>query len=222
MIKPNITLEGEFSGFEDLLLERFPIHRVFDRGEVIYGFTDDRSKYCFYILRGLVQCSYINEAGVQMISTMRGEGTIFPLFYTHKSTTIERTLEFSAAKKTELVVIPKAELSGLMQEVPRLSLAMMDAWGEYATYVLYSSETRFESVRQRVCGFIVLHGNGTGTVSMTHEAIARATGTTRENVTRVLSDLQKLGIVKLSRGRIVVLDEDRLRDEASFVSTIEE
>ena len=222
MIKPNIVLEGEFLAYEDLLSERFPIRRVFDRGETIYGFTDDRSKYCFYVVRGLVQCSYLSESGIEMTSTMRGEGTIFPLYYTHKSTTIERTLEFSAARKTELIVIPKAKLAQLMQEEYGLALAMMDAWGEYATYILYTAETRFESVRHRVCGFLALHRAGDGTIRMTHDAIARATGTTRENVTRVLSDLQRAGIVQLSRGKVVILDGDRLAAESSYVSTIEE
>ena len=222
MIKPNIVLEGEFLAFEELLSKHFPIRRTFDRGETIYGFSDDRSKYCFYVVNGLVSCSYLSESGIEMTSTMRGRGTIFPLYYTYKSTTIERTLEFAAARKTELIVIPKPELSRLMREEFDLALAMMDAWGEYATYILYTAETRFDSVRHRVCGFLALHRPGDGNIRMTHEAIARATGTTRENVTRVLSDLQKAGIVQLSRGRIVILDGERLEAESSYVSTIEE
>lgn len=222
MLKPNITLAGEFVDFEELLSERFPIRRSFEKGEVIYGYTDDRSKYCFYVTSGLVQCTSLTESGAQMISTMRGEGTIFPLYYTHKSTSIERTLEFSAVKKTELIIIPKDELLQLMQETPELMMKMMDAWGEYATYVLYSSETRFESVQSRVCGFLILHGNGAGTIRMTHEAIARATGATRENVTRVLSDLQRAGIVKMKRGMTQIVDRERLEELAPYVSIIEE
>lgn len=220
MVKPNIVLSGEFTPFEEVLRERFPLSRFFEAGETIYGFSDDRSKFCFYVVSGLVRCSYLTESGTQMILTMRGPGTIFPLYYTHRLTSIERTVEFVATKKTELLMIPKDELLRLMDDDHEFMHAMLDAWGEYATYLLYSSETRFDTVEQRVCGFLLLHGNGTGTVRMTHEAIAQVTGTTRENVSRAISDLQHAGIIVARRGSVTIKDRGLLEELAPYASTI--
>jgi CRP/FNR family transcriptional regulator, cyclic AMP receptor protein len=45
---------------------------------------------------------------------------------------------------------------------------------------------------------------------VTHAQLADLVGTTRETTTKVLGDLQDLGVVALRRGRVVVLDVARL------------
>jgi CRP-like cAMP-binding protein len=51
-------------------------------------------------------------------------------------------------------------------------------------------------------------------VALTHGQLAALVGTARESVTKVLSRFAELGLVRLSRGHITVLDLDRLRDAA--------
>lgn len=53
--------------------------------------------------------------------------------------------------------------------------------------------------------------NQTDTIKMTHEQVAKHTGSAREVVTRMLKSFAKNGIVELSRGGIKVLDKDKLR-----------
>jgi CRP-like cAMP-binding protein len=43
-------------------------------------------------------------------------------------------------------------------------------------------------------------------VLLTHEQIAALVGTSRETATKVLGDLASQGLIRLSRGRITVLD----------------
>lgn len=52
--------------------------------------------------------------------------------------------------------------------------------------------------------------NGENTLAMTHEQIAKYVGSAREVVSRMLKYFEEEGYVKLSRGRIQVLDEDAL------------
>jgi len=46
--------------------------------------------------------------------------------------------------------------------------------------------------------------------TVTQQALADATGAARESVTRVLRDLEKSGVIRMSPGRIEVVDVDSL------------
>ncbi len=48
-------------------------------------------------------------------------------------------------------------------------------------------------------------------VAITHEQLGAVVGLNRETVTRTLNDFQRRGLVRLSRGRIVLLDLRALR-----------
>ena len=220
MLKPRILLEGEFKAFEETFLDRFMLKR-YSRGETILGFGDRRDQYCYYVLKGRVSCTYLDEEGHVRTSTLRGVGTIFPLYYTYDKTSIEQTLEFVAFDDVELLMIPKRELHAMIEQDSQLAFAMMDAWGNYATYILYNFEVQFDTIRKRVCSFLYLHGNGKGRIHANHSDIANAIGSTRENVSRTLSTLRDEGIISLSRGLIVVEDKERLLEQSSYIVGIE-
>lgn len=71
---------------------------------------------------------------------------------------------------------------------------------------------RFHSIDQRLCRLLLhsldrLQSNQLG---MTQELIASALGVRREGVTEAAGKLQKLGVIKYSRGHIAVLDRPTL------------
>lgn len=70
----------------------------------------------------------------------------------------------------------------------------------------------FSNVASRVAGALLSHRGLTGSDSLavTHEVIARDAGTAREVVTRILKQFQTDGLVKLTRGRVEILDAARL------------
>ena len=49
-------------------------------------------------------------------------------------------------------------------------------------------------------------------LKITHEAIANHLGSHREVITRTLRDFQSAGMVKLARGRVTILDEEKLEE----------
>ena len=53
--------------------------------------------------------------------------------------------------------------------------------------------------------------NGTDSVNMTHETIARHLGTAREVVTRILKHLAADGVIEVTRKGIVIRDKKKLR-----------
>lgn len=48
-------------------------------------------------------------------------------------------------------------------------------------------------------------------VPYTHEALAEMVGTYRETITRVLNEFRSAGLIELRRGKVVILDSERLR-----------
>ena len=65
---------------------------------------------------------------------------------------------------------------------------------------------------KRVAAFLLEEAaiEGTGRLSITHEAIANHLGTHREVVTRMLRYLQNEGMVQLSRGAVTLIDPKEL------------
>ncbi|MFC7418436.1 Crp/Fnr family transcriptional regulator [Iodobacter arcticus] len=67
---------------------------------------------------------------------------------------------------------------------------------------------RYHSLDQQLCRWLLLtldrlSGNN---ITMTHELIANMLGVRRESITEAAGNLQKLGLIQYSRGRIIVLD----------------
>jgi len=70
----------------------------------------------------------------------------------------------------------------------------------------------FMSFDKRLALFLLdeLSRNGTDSIALTHEQIAKYVGSAREVVSRMLKYFEKEGLVKLSRGVVNVIDKNRL------------
>ncbi len=66
----------------------------------------------------------------------------------------------------------------------------------------------FSNVASRIAGALIEHRalEQDDVLEITHEALARDAGTAREVVTRILRQFQTDGLVKVTRGRIEILD----------------
>ncbi|RYZ92289.1 MAG: helix-turn-helix domain-containing protein [Moraxellaceae bacterium] len=71
---------------------------------------------------------------------------------------------------------------------------------------------RHHSIDQQLCRWILLSLDrlSSNQVRMTHELIANMLGVRREGVSASASKLQKLGVIKYSRGCITVIDRPKL------------
>lgn len=72
----------------------------------------------------------------------------------------------------------------------------------------------FMSFDKRLAIFLLdeLSKNGTDSISLTHEQIAKYMGSAREVVSRMLKYFENEGFVKLSRGGVKVIDKKSLRE----------
>jgi CRP-like cAMP-binding protein len=71
---------------------------------------------------------------------------------------------------------------------------------------------RHHSVHQQLCRWLLLSLDRlpSSTLTMTQELIANMLGVRREGVTEAAGQLQSLGVIRYSRGQIVVLDRKKL------------
>ena len=72
----------------------------------------------------------------------------------------------------------------------------------------------WKSFDKRLAGFLLEESaiEGTKVLKITHDTIAGHMGTAREVVTRMLRYFQAEGMVKLSRGVVEIMDEEKLAE----------
>lgn len=75
---------------------------------------------------------------------------------------------------------------------------------------------RHHAIHQQVCRLLLSRADRSRSsmLDLTHEALARSLGVRREGVTQTLGQLERAGLIRGSRGRIVVLDRAGLEGEA--------
>lgn len=72
-------------------------------------------------------------------------------------------------------------------------------------------EVSFRRMDERLADYLLAHViDCREPLQATHQRIAADLGTSREVVSRILKDFQLRGLLELGRGRILVLDQDRL------------
>ncbi len=106
------------------------------------------------------------------------------------------------------------------------AMAEFDRHGEFMTQILCHIRTlmaqiaqtavcnRHHTLEQQLCRWLLssLDRLPSDELVMTQESIANMLGVRREGVTAAAGKLQKLGLIKYSRGHIRVLDRDKLQE----------
>ena len=126
---------------------------------------------------------------------------------------IQFDLTILAEKDTEFWRIS----SGTYQELMLQSAAVANYTNELMASRFTEAMSRMEqfmwkSMDKRVAAFLLQEAfiERTCELRITHEAIANHLGSHREVITRRLRDFQSEGMVKLSRGLVTILDQEKL------------
>ena len=118
-----------------------------------------------------------------------------------------------AEKDSEIWVIPACLYSNLMDESIAIANYSHDLITNHFSEVMWLMEQiMWKSFDKRLAKFLLEESalEGTDTLKITHEKIANHMGTAREVVTRMLRYFQGEGMVKLTRGAVVITDTKKL------------
>ena len=129
-----------------------------------------------------------------------------------RSIQFEITIE--AEKDSELWIIPPDVYQGIMAESAPVANYMNELMASRFSEVMWLMEqVMWKSLDKRLAAFLLDEASieGTNSLKITHEVIANHLGSHREVITRMLRYFQSEGMVKLSRGMVTILDEDKLQ-----------
>lgn len=130
-----------------------------------------------------------------------------------KNITFEVTLE--AEKESEVAIIPASAWARLAEKDAGVKQYSMELVNERFSEVMWVMEQLVsKKMGERVAAFLLEQSvlEGSDTLSMTHETIAKNLGTAREVVSRILKYLENDGLLRYSRGRITLTDVKKLRE----------
>ena len=123
----------------------------------------------------------------------------------------EVTIE--AEKDTDLWIIPAEIYKSIMNESAPVANYTNELMATRFSDVMWLMEQiMWKSLDKRVASFLLEETSieETNELKITHETIANHLGSHREVITRMLRYFQSEGLVKLSRGKITILDSKRL------------
>ena len=127
---------------------------------------------------------------------------------------IQFEITIEAEKDTEVWIIPTDVFMKLMDESAAVAnYANQLLASRFSEAMWLMEQIMWKSFDKRLAAFLLEESalEGTPELKITHEKIANHMGTAREVVTRMLRYFQSEGIVKLSRGVIEIVDEEKLQ-----------
>jgi CRP/FNR family transcriptional regulator len=158
----------------------------------------------FIILQGRVRLSCTAPDGREQVLDMVEAGDIFnmvPIFDGQPNHANAR-----AMSPVDCLLLPRHDMLALTRAHPDFALAALrEMAGQLRELVGLVEDLAFRSVRARLARHL-LHEAGGGMAEMTHQELAERAGTVREMVGRALRRLAEDGLVRLERGRVIVLD----------------
>ena len=119
-----------------------------------------------------------------------------------------------AEKDTQIWVIPACLYQNLMDEsLPLSNYSHALITNHFSEVMWLMEQIMWRSFDKRLAGFLVEESRieETDALKITHEKIAAHLGTAREVVTRMLRYFQSDGMVKLTRGTVVLTDKKALQ-----------
>ena len=193
--------------------------RTYAAGEVLYS-PHNPVETLFILKRGRVRIFRVSTDGRALTTALLAPGTIFGEMVLLGQRMYDNFAE--AVEESVVCVMDRADVNRFLLSDARIAARITEILGARLVEMEQRlSDTVFKSVSQRIATTLTRLASprrlglpaGHTQVCLTHEQIAALVGTSRETATKILGDLADRGLVRLGRGRITLLDQDRLADE---------
>lgn len=186
--------------------------RLYIRGESI----NSGSKHCaglFLVKHGQLRIFIISESGkeITLYRLFDNDICIFSASCIMKNINFDIYVE--TEQETEALLIPSSVYNQLNQEsLPVADFTNQLMASRFSDVMWVMEQVLFTSFDKRLALFLLEQSaiDGTDSLTITHEVIARHMGSAREVVTRMLKYFQDEGMVSLSRGEITLTDRKKL------------
>ena len=201
------------------------------QNQLLSGLTSRKAKKGTILHNGSADCPGLlliktGQLRAYILSDEGREITIYRLFdrdmCLFSASCILNSIQFeitiTAEKDTEFWLIPSELYKNLLTESAPLANYTNELMAARFSDVMWLIEQiLWKSLDKRLAAFLLEEAaiEDSNELKITHEIIANHLGSHREVITRMLRYFQSEGIVKLSRGKITLLNPERLEALAS-------
>jgi len=191
--------------------------RAYRKNQVIFV-EEETGEYMYVVIAGKVKASKTSATGKETILAIHQPGDFFGEMSLLDGKTSPATV--SAIEDCKIAIISRADFQRLLMRNERvvsqiiqvLCSRLRSVWNQVQSLSYSNADSR---IRAGVLQLARRHGINDArgiliNLKITHDELAKMVGTSRETVTRTLTDLQKQGIIKMADRRIIVCDAKKL------------
>jgi len=194
--------------------------RLYSRGTIIFS-EGQKTDGIYIITEGLIKVYKMSVDGREKTLAILNPGDILGemALFDHNL----RSATAEALEATKVNVIPRQDFERLLEEMPVLATKLIRVLAERLRQADEEIKNLlFLNARSRVILNLVqlaethMQGKKPGTpmpFRLTHAEMANLVGVSRETVTRVISELQDEGLIRIEKRKLWINDLQRLKEE---------
>ena len=186
------------------------IDRSLTSNEVVF-WDGDAPEWFYIVAEGRMKVLKHSSSGREFIIAFFGPGEIFGEVAVFENKPYPASAQ--AITETKVIGVKKDDFLSFLANRPQVALKIISVLGER----LRDAQGRLrdfagERVEQRLASVLLMLSAKLGpTLPFTRQEIADMVGTTIETAIRVMSVLKDRDIIRSVRGKVVILDEQKLR-----------
>jgi len=193
---------------------RAAIGREHSPGEIIV-LQGCPSEAAYFVAAGQVRVFRVSPGGRMQVLARLGPGQTFNTVAPFLDRA-ENHASVEAVTPSAVWAVPNADFHRLVADIPELALAILHDFADRLDHLTdLVEDLSLRSVSGRLARFLLQHAeSGAMPRGWTQDEIAAQLGTVRDSVGRSLRAFADRGLLRLDRQRIVLLDRERLEEEA--------
>ncbi len=171
----------------------------------------DSCKNYYFVITGMLRIQKVTPSGNELILYRLKKGQECNLTNTCLLGGEHYNAEAVAEVPSMVAQLPKAEFDQALAKIPEFRETIFQNIRHGMNSLLnLVQEVAFDNMDHRLAVVLLKHGSESPIIKTTHQALASELGTAREVVSRLLKEFERHGWVKLSRGKIEVIDPQQL------------
>lgn len=201
------------SSDERALVSERSFIRTFSANQLISN-TDNSCTDIVFIVRGGIRTGLISDEGKEITLFRVGSGECCVTTASCVIKQISFDTLVTTTEESTLLIVPASLCEHLTANNIYVKAFMLEAEAErYSQVVHVLQQMLFKRLDQRVASYLIERAQACGSpeLKITQDELARDINSAREAVTRVLHRLAADGLVEVKRGRILILNENGLR-----------
>jgi CRP/FNR family transcriptional regulator len=214
-----VDIIAELSEDEKSFLLHKSFKKKYSKGAIIHS-PGDKGRDVNYVMSGRVKIYNLAACGKEIIYRFCNPHSFFGIAEIFGGENREVFAE--AVEDTEILCITKDSFEALIRNNPRLALSVMkilssrirQAHKAIQDFVVCDARSRLAQLLIKLSQINGMSDRGGITIrnKFTHQEMANMIGTRRQTVTEIINDFKRRGFIKCDGGRIVLLDQERLKN----------